>query len=153
MASYRKRGNIWYYRFKDHTGRQVERKGHWNRATTKALARRSEDETARIRAGLLPPPEATTQKSVPAQTLREHVDSYIRHLNHKGKDPKYVAQTKNYINRIVDYCGVESPTDLTPDGVLSALDSLRNQNLSARTLNAHLTAIKALSHWICTFRD
>jgi len=37
MASFRKRGRLWYLRFTNADGRRVEEKGHWDLVTTRAL--------------------------------------------------------------------------------------------------------------------
>src|SRR4051794_38430184 len=112
MASFRKKGKTWYYRFINHKGTQVERKGHWDLVTTKALARQDEDRAAKIRAGLHSPETSTEQpKAVPM--VRDHLESYAKHLAQKGKDPKHIAQTKNYASRIIDLSGIKLPVDLT----------------------------------------
>jgi hypothetical protein len=38
MASFRKRGAFWYFRYLDETGKQVERKGCASRVDTEGLA-------------------------------------------------------------------------------------------------------------------
>jgi hypothetical protein len=38
MASFRKRGKVWFYRFIDASGVQVERKGATDRRVTEGLA-------------------------------------------------------------------------------------------------------------------
>ena len=52
MASYRKRGKVWYYRFVDADGVKHEEKGCTDRRVTEELARTAENEAARIKAGV-----------------------------------------------------------------------------------------------------
>jgi len=147
VSSFRRYRETWYYRYIDHTSRQVEKKGHWDLVTTKALARQAEDLAAKVKAGLAVPPEQKPD-NVQEQTVRKHLDSYVKSLIQTGRDAKHVAQTKKHAFRIIDISRIERLSDLTADRVLTALDSLRERDLSARTLNAHLTAIKALAHWL-----
>jgi hypothetical protein len=53
MASFRKKGRFWYYRFTDKNGQKVDRKGHWDLPTTRGIAATAETETTLIRGGLI----------------------------------------------------------------------------------------------------
>jgi hypothetical protein len=55
MASFRKRGRVWYFRFVDADGVKREEKGCTDRRVTEELARKAESEAARIKAGDLDP--------------------------------------------------------------------------------------------------
>ena len=48
MASLRKHGKVWYYRYTDAEGAKRERKGCSDRRVTEELARAAETEAARI---------------------------------------------------------------------------------------------------------
>ena len=52
MASYRKRGRLWYYRYVDADGVRHERKGCSDRRETEAMAAAAEAKAARVRSGL-----------------------------------------------------------------------------------------------------
>ncbi|MGP0069138.1 MAG: hypothetical protein ACLQGP_36755, partial [Isosphaeraceae bacterium] len=53
MASLRKRGENWYYRYVDANGVKVERKGCPDKQATKGQARAAETEAADIRSGAI----------------------------------------------------------------------------------------------------
>src|SRR4051812_2683427 len=55
MASYRKIGRNWFYRYVDANGKQRERKGCSDRRVTEGLAASAEAEVAKIRAGYIDP--------------------------------------------------------------------------------------------------
>ena len=55
MASVRKKGKIWYFRFTDSEGAKRERKGCPDRRVTEEMAREAETEAAKIKAGLIDP--------------------------------------------------------------------------------------------------
>ena len=80
--------------------------------------------------------------------LAEHVADYGRFLADKGNTSKHVAETLRSIRRVAALCGAERPTDLTGPGVMKAISGLRDAGASARTCNAYLTAVKALTRWL-----
>ena len=53
MASLRKRGRIWYYRFTNSDGVKRERRGCSDKRATEEMARAAESEAAKIRDGLV----------------------------------------------------------------------------------------------------
>jgi hypothetical protein len=57
MASFRKRGKVWYYRYVDADGVKRTVKGCSDKRATEDLARKDELEAARIKGGLVSPKE------------------------------------------------------------------------------------------------
>ena len=55
MASFRKHGKVWYYRYTDADGVKRERKGCSDKRATEDLARAAESTVARQKAGLSDP--------------------------------------------------------------------------------------------------
>jgi site-specific recombinase XerD len=161
MASLRKRGKVWHYRYVDADGRQRERKGCTDKRETERMAIAAETKAARIREGTLEP-EALDQAAARRKPIREHLNEFIKALTAKGKDPKHVRLTEKYAARVLDLGEITQIADLKAEKVLAALESLRIKGslrqskkdpttvvpYSARTLNAHLTAIKSFSYWL-----
>ena len=58
MASFRKHGKVWYYRFVDGDGFKRERKGCTDRRATEDMARAAESKAAKIRDGTADPKDA-----------------------------------------------------------------------------------------------
>jgi integrase len=77
-----------------------------------------------------------------------HLDDFRAALSSKGGDPKHVRQTRLYAARVIDLAATVSISGLTQSAVMVALSALRSEGLSARTLNAHLTAIKQFARWL-----
>ena len=69
-------------------------------------------------------------------------------MESKGNDPKHVRSTRTYIERVNKLAGIARIGDLTPSSVSVAVTELKGKNLSARAVNAHLTAIKSFSRWL-----
>jgi integrase len=147
MASFRKKGKVWYYRFVNAEGAKRERRGCPDRRATEEMARAAESEAAKVRAGLIDP-KARRLADAGRRPVREHLEDFLTTLASKGGDPKHVRSTRTYAARVLVLAKVERVSDLAPSAVARALAMLKDQDLSARTLNAHATAIKAFSRWL-----
>jgi integrase len=80
--------------------------------------------------------------------IGEHLDEFIASMTAANRNAQHVAQTKTYIQRVLDLGGIERTPHLAPAAVMKALGKLRDQEFSARSINARATAIKALSLWL-----
>ncbi len=147
MASYRKHGKVWYYRFTDADGKKWERKGCTDRRVTEELARAAETEAVRTKRGLVDPKAERIAREA-RRPIAEHVDEFIAGMESKGNDPKHVRSTRTYIERVIKLAGIERINDLTPSSVSVAVAALKADDLSARAVNAYLTAIKSFSRWL-----
>ncbi len=147
MASLRKHGKVWYYRFVDADGVKRERKGCPDRRVTEEMARKAETEVAKIRDGLSDP-KAERMAREGRRPIREHAAEFIAFMESKENDPKHVRSTRTYIERVITLASIERIGDLSPSAVMRAIGSLKADGLSARALNAYLTAIKSFSRWL-----
>jgi integrase len=147
VSSLRKRGRVWYYRFVDADGVQHERKGCTDRRESEAMAAALEAEAARVRCGLSDP-KAERLAASERKPVASHLAEFTAALSAKAGDPKHVRQTRVYAGRVISLAGINTVSALTPSGVMLALAALRSEGLSARTLNAHLTAVKQFARWL-----
>jgi integrase len=147
MASLRKRGKVWYYRFMDADDSRPERRGCPDRRATEEMAREAESQAAKTRAGLIDP-KAERLAAAGRRPILEHLDDFIGALTAKGGDPRHVRQTRTYAARVIELAAARVIPDLAPSGVMAALGTLKARKLSARTLNAHLTAIRQFARWL-----
>ena len=69
-------------------------------------------------------------------------------MESKGNDSKHVRSTRTYIERVNKLACIARIGDLTPSSVSTAVTALKADNLSARAVNAYLTAIKSFSRWL-----
>src|SRR5437016_2942078 len=140
MASFRKHGKVWYYRYTDAGGEKREVKGCTDRRATEELARDAETKVARTKAGLNDPKAERIAREA-RRPLGEHVDEFINSLESKGNVPKHVRSTRTYIERVIKLAGIERIGDLTPSVVMQAVATFRQDGLSARAVNAYATAV------------
>jgi hypothetical protein len=101
MASYRKRGNVWYYRFVDADGVKRERKGCSDKRVTEDLARNAESEAARIRAGELDPREIA-RRDHEARPLEEHLDDFRSALLAKGRTTEHANLYRTRAGKVAE---------------------------------------------------
>src|SRR5262245_43651605 len=100
MASYRKRGKVWYYRFVDADGLKPEEKGCADKRVTENLARKAESEAAKIKAGILNPRELAYRDHA-ARSILGHLDDYHAHLIAKGTTPKHADLAVYRARRVI----------------------------------------------------
>lgn len=176
MASLRRHGRVWYYRFTDADGVKRERKGCTDRRATEDLARAAESEAAKVRAGLIDPKELAYREHT-ARPLAEHVTAWSDSLRAKGATSKHIELSTGRARRLVaiirgarladidphkDVKWADLPRyeatlaewlaparlcDLTADRVQGALATLRSEGRSLGTCNHYRTALKAFSKW------
>src|SRR4051812_41236737 len=94
MASFRKIGRNWYYRFIGADGKQRERKGCPDRRETEGMAASAEAEAAKVRSGYIDPkaPGFLTHESRP---LAEHLADFRAALEAKNGTRKHALVTGN----------------------------------------------------------
>ena len=108
------------------------------------MASVAETGAARVRSGLSDP-KAERLAACERKPILSHLDDFSAALSAKDGDPKHVRQTRLYAARIIELAAIKAVSGLTPSGVMGAL---RAKGLSARTLNAHLTAVKQFARWL-----
>jgi integrase len=79
--------------------------------------------------------------------LREHLADYEAHLKAANRSPDHVNRTARLIRTIAQAAGVTGIGEITADNVNTFASDL-GQRRSARTVQAHLTAIKSFTWWL-----
>ena len=101
MASVRKRGRVWYYRFVDADGVRHEVKGCPDRRETEAMGAAAEADAAKIKAGLIDP-KALVFRSHEARSLADHLADFHAYLIGKGATTNHANLTRNRVARLID---------------------------------------------------
>ncbi len=81
------------------------------------------------------------------RALNEHLADYEAKLRADNCDAKHVASTIGYIKVIAKEAGFTTAKDIQADRVNTYASKLR-KGRSARTVQAHLTAIKQFTRWL-----
>lgn len=146
MASLRKRGRVWYFRYSDADGVKREEKGCTDKRATEELARQKEIEVAKIKAGLVDP-KAIRIAEANRQPIETHVDAFLASLVQAGRKAKHIANTRTAVKRILTLARIERLPELTPSAIVPALAQLKDQGFAPRTVEAHIIAVKSFSRW------
>ena len=176
MASLRKRGLVWYYRFVDANGMAHERKGCPDKRETEAMAAHVEAEAGRVRAGVSDP-QTESRRQHAARSLADHLNDWRDHLLDKGATAKHADLHTDRARRVAALAAGANlaeidaprtatdagrrpfalaigkrlasarPADLTGDRVQRALADLRDGGRSLATCNHHRAAIRGFSRW------
>src|SRR5262245_24897276 len=99
MASLRKRGRVWYYRFVDADGVKREERGWPDRRATEEMARAAEAEAAKTRAGLIDPKDIAYRRHA-AEPLARHLDEFESDIRARGDTPHHARQHSDRARRV-----------------------------------------------------
>jgi integrase len=146
MASYRKRGNVWYCRFRDETGRQKEVKCGTDKQAARRLGSELESRVARVKAGTEDPEQARFDLEG-RRPLAEHVADHVRHQEGSGHHPRHVQQVRQKLEWFASVMGATRLSHITPSGTTDALATLRKRGMSDRTLHIYAATFKAFTNW------
>ncbi len=156
MASYRKRGRVWYYRLRDENRKPIEVKGCHTLPATKRIAEAAEDRIRQIRAGTLDPRSIAYQEAE-KRPLGDHVQDWYAGMLAKGLTVQHVDDSCMRVRRMIQLMNADRISDLTPDRAERALAGLRlvpgrggNDGLSDRSIHHHIRNFKAFSKWLHT---
>ena len=174
MASLRKRGRVWYYRYVDADGVQHERKGCPDRRETEAMAAASDAEASKVKSGLTDS-KALGFRAHEARPLAEHLTDWRRDMQARGKTPKHADQFYDRAGKLAamvrgvrlsalepsrktedlqraartlaDTLTTARLSDLAPDRIQSALAALRDAGKANQTVNHYRAALRAFARW------
>ncbi|WZP00725.1 hypothetical protein EP7_002375 [Isosphaeraceae bacterium EP7] len=104
MASLRKRGRVWYFRYVDADGVKQERKGCPDKRATEEMARAAESHTAMARAGLIDPKEEAYRRH-DARPLAEHLEDWQAAMLSKGRTAAHARLSHARVSVVVELAG------------------------------------------------
>ena len=128
---------------KGNARRQAEAR---DKDAAEALGAKLEAEEMQRRRGLIDP-RREQLAGEGRKLLESHLADYEAHLKAADRSPDHVGRTARFIRTIAEAAGFASVGDIAADGVNTFASELR-QRRSARTVQAHLTAIKSFSRWL-----
>jgi integrase len=175
MASLRKHGKVWYFRFVDADGKKRERKGCTDRRATEELARAAESEAAKVKAGLFDPKEAA-YRDHEAKPLSDHLTAWRDAMLNQGHTAKHADQSADRVRRLIAVMFGAKPddidgktmsrpeqeqaratigrlvakgklSDVATERVQSVLATIRDSGRSAQTCNHYRACVRAFARW------
>src|SRR5512135_459183 len=135
----------YYAKFRDSGGivRTVSTQCRDESAARQVLARLERD-AERVKAGVVTSRELATADHATAPII-EQIDAYVRTLTGSAS---HRENTERYIRRLSDDLHWQRLADLSRDDLEQWLADQTRQDRSARSRNAHQTAIVAFSNWL-----
>ena len=94
--------------------------------------------------------EAVCQQS--RRTVESHLKDFEAKMIAANRDVKHIATTVSYIRTICQESGFAVVADIEADGVNLYASRLKQLGRSARTVQAHLVAIKGFTRWLTEHR-
>lgn len=154
MASIFKRGGranrkgYYYFAYLDHAGRRrVKCAKTTDKAAAERIAAKREAEAALRRARVIDP----RQEALAGQARRpiaQHLADFEAGMRAAGRAEKHILCTATFIRAVCGFAGFERACDIDAEGVARYAAMLRDQGRAARTIQAHLTAVKAFTRWL-----
>src|SRR4051812_5147513 len=105
MASYRRKGKGWYFRFVDADGKQHERKGCSDRRETEGMAAPAEAEAAKVRGGYIDPKDPAYLDHE-RRALADHLTDFQAALRAKGGTIRHAKVTTYRARRVLELAKV-----------------------------------------------
>jgi len=149
MASIFKRDGKGNYliAWKDHTGRRREKSSKTtDKRAAERIAAKLEGEAALRREGVVDPRQDrfNIHDLVPLAT---HIADYLGHCEHAGHSKKHLVEKRRHLGTVCAHTGAQRLTDLNPDAVENCLRSMKDNGLSARTINFCRQIVVAFMNW------
>src|SRR4051794_19048437 len=146
MASFRKKGKVWYYRYVDAEGVKRERRGCPDRRVTEEMARAAETEAAKVRDHLIDP-KAEAYRRHEARPLAEHLSEWRAGMLAKGRKVKHANLYHTRVAQLLSLAKAVRLSDLQSSRIQRALGALQDEGLAAQTANHYRAAIRAFVRW------
>ncbi len=159
MASVFKRrgGKKWCIAYTDENGARRTITGAASKTVTEQIAAKLESEAELRRRGIIDTRldrDSTAEKKPlvvrndEGEIVGGHLSEFHAAIEAKGATAKHAFEVRGKAVRIIERCGAERISDLTPSAVQATIQALRDDDLSLQTCNHYLRAIKQFSRWL-----
>jgi len=153
MASVFKRGGkkakgYYYASWSDHRGkRQTICTRTTDKATAERIANKYETDAALRRDGVIDPTlDAISKES--QRSIESHLTDYENKLQTANRTDKHITSTTRFIRAVAEFAEFKVAADISADGVNRYAGELRDKGRAARTIQAHLNAVKSFTKWM-----
>ena len=142
------RSGYFYAQWFDHLGkRRTKCTNTSDKAAAERIAKKYETDAALRREGVIDAAaESVSEQS--RLSIEEHLVDYQAKLETAARSEQYVRETIGYIRAISDASRFEIVADIRTEGGQRFAQALKEKELSARTIQAHLRAMKGFTKWL-----
>lgn len=140
----RKRGEVWYGRWVDESGVQIERRLSKDKAAARAMLAEHVRRVERIRAGL-------EDTSTMEQEVGPLVERFLRDSAARVR-PKYAQDQAYGLRSLLERMKVQRVRDITPDAIRGAMLEMVSEGSSNRTANKYYAWLLTWARWCVRLR-
>ena len=142
------RHGYYYLSWHDHRGkRHTKCAKTTDKATAERIAAKLEADAALRREGVIDAAlDAIGKES--KRTIESHLADYESKMRAANRSDQYIRETAKYIRDITEVGQFEDAGEINADAVTKFANILKDKGKSARTIQAHLTAIKGFTRWL-----
>ena len=142
------RGGAYQISWVDHTGKRSTKSSRTtDKAAAERIVRKLEAGAALRREGVIDP-TLDTISTESQRPIESHLADYESKLRAANRTDDYVDRTVGFIRWISEWAGFGVAADISVEGVNRYACHLKDKGRAARTIQAHLTAIKGLTRWL-----
>ncbi len=143
----REESSTYFARHRDGNGVVVETPiGCRDESAARQMLADLERRAERVRSGLLTSAEARIAEHL-TTPIGEHVAAYLESMKSRGVVEMHRANTPRHLGCLIRECGFERLADLKREGLERWLSSESTKGRSARSRNAHHTALVSFCNW------
>lgn len=145
------KGSPWYVKYRDHRGRQVQRKLATDKAASRQMAAQIETDVARRKLGHVDE-HAERFAAEAKRPLGEHIADFQTYLRSKGNTEKHVSRTIQGVIDAARECRWSCMSDIAPESLDEYRERLMAGGLSAKAMNHRVRACKSFTRRLMLWR-
>ena len=143
MASLRRKGKVYYVRFRTDDGRQTERKVGPDKSVALKIKRDLETKLVNVKLGL-----ETSQADGERIPISQHVESYVANLEARGRVLEHTRLVRQRLEWFLAETKITRLSQLRPALADQALSTLRKAGKSDQTVSHYATSLKSFTEWL-----
>ena len=143
-----KKATRWTIQYTDASGNKRQQSGFTDKQESLRLANRLEEEAKLRRLGMIDS-HAEDFASHAKRPIKEHLDEFIDSIRSKDRTLKHVELVTSRLNAIFDAGGITTLSEISQERVEKAILALKQRkDLSPRTVNHYIQAVKEFASWL-----
>jgi len=147
-----RKAKVWTIQYLDAHGKSRQKKGFTDKQESQRLANKLEHEAKLRRDGLIDS-AAEDLANQAKRSVVSHLNEFLETVRSKGRTEKHVNLISSRIRAVLEEAEIRTPSEIKHGLVESATVAIqRRGNLSPRTVNHYIQAIKEFVAWLVPHR-
>jgi site-specific recombinase XerD len=132
----------WYFTYKDENGEWQKKKGYKDKEATQQEMKRHEREAERKRAGL-----AVSSRDHLTKPIEEIFQAYFADTERRGLSRRFRSEIRRKLRHFAAFADWSTLGEVKAEGLVKALNHLKKQGRSPRTLNTYHEVLITFIEW------